>query len=255
MKRSVVILLALVSVFIAACQPAAIDEGELPTLAVLPTLIPTGEITLPLTEEAAPTEPTAPPTDIPARATPLTVASPTPEDLSTQAPAQPTQHRTQPTLSPEEEPRIMTLPPGGATRPNATPQVLADFVISEEQFQTELGRQLQNVNSVEGVTVDFVPEGMNLEVTAMGGQALVTGNVSVSVQLTGNFATITLGQITTNAPEPPEAFILTIGSDLFPALVATMDTIITSRVGPEQNLYSINMTDSVMELMLLVPER
>lgn len=252
MKRMFVVFLALVAV-LTACQPAEVDEGQLPTLAVLPTLVPTGEIIIPPTAESEPATdepilPTATQTDSPS-ATPLSVASPTPEDIPTDAP------RTQATLSPEEEPRIMTLTPGGNTRPNATPQVLADFVISEEQFQTELSRQLQNVSKVESAIVDFVPEGMNIQVTALGGQALITGNVSVSVQLTGSFATITLGQITTNAPEAPEAFILTIGSDLFPALVATMDAIITSRVGPEQNLYSINMTDSVMELMLLVPER
>jgi hypothetical protein len=97
--------------------------------------------------------------------------------------------------------------------------------------------------------------GINVELTALGGQAFITGNVFVAIEVTGSFATISIGDITVNAPEPPEAYIETVTGDFFTLMVSVLDTILTQRLGEESNLENIVLTDDAMEISLLVPEQ
>jgi hypothetical protein len=131
---------------------------------------------------------------------------------------------------------------------------MADVVITEQQFQDELNVQLDGIESIQRARVDFIPTGIAVELTATGGQAFITGNVIVSIQLTGSFATISLADIIVNAPEPPEAYVQTITTDFFPAMIGTLDAILARRLGEEHNLQNLVMTDTTMELFLLVPQ-
>jgi hypothetical protein len=57
-----------------------------------------------------------------------------------------------------------------------------------------------------------------------------------------------------NAPEPPSVYIETVSSDFFPAILETLDTILQQRLGPDQKLRSIAVTDNAIEATLLVPQ-
>jgi len=241
----------------AACQPAAPENQVLPTLAVLPSLTPSDAPTETPTE----TETPGPPTDTPMPSvTPTQTLFPTftPTNRPTAVPqetVEPTQAAVATgTAAVLEAPRFSTLTPGGNTQPDATPQVIADVTITEAQFQEEVNAQIGNYPSVQRARIDFVPGGINVELTASGGQALITGNVFVSVELTGSFATISIGEITVNAPEPPEAYVETVTGDFFALMVSALDSILTQRVGEENDLENIVMTDTAMEISLLVPQ-
>jgi hypothetical protein len=243
---------------LAACQPAATETPELPTLASFPTL----------TETEAPTE-TSTPTETQGP-TATETATPTPSITSTPS-STPTYTRT-PTITPttsatvdvtdaliatgtaaaQEAPVISTVTPGGNIA--ATPQAVADVVITERQFQEEVNAEIVDIPSIQRAQIDFVPGGINVELTALGGQAFITGEVFVSIELTGDFATITIGDITVNAPEPPESYIETINGDFFAMMVNVLSTILEQRLGEEHNLENIVMTDTTMEITLLVPE-
>jgi hypothetical protein len=154
-----------------------------------------------------------------------------------------------------EAPRFSTVTPGGDTQANATPQIVADLTITEGQFQEEVNVQVASYPAIQRARVDFVPDGINVELTASGGEAFITGNVFVAIQVTGSFATISIGDITVNAPEPPDAYIETVTGDFFALMVNVLDTILTQRLGEEHNLENIVMTDAAMEITLLVPEQ
>ena len=140
--------------------------------------------------------------------------------------------------------------PGGA--PAGTPAQLADVVISERQFQEGLDARLVGVNGIDRAFVDFVPGAINVELTAPGGEALTTGLVVVTVELTGEFATISVTDIRVNAPEPPPVYIEHVSNDLFPALLETLDGILQERLGDQQKLRKIAVTDNEIEATLLV---
>ena len=233
----------------AACQPAPQPTLELPTLAVLPSLTPSDEPTNTPTITLTPR-----PSDTPA---PTLTSTPPPTDTP-----RPTQTRAllDPTAAGnatstaivQEAPRFSTVTPsanGGETN-----QVVADVVITEAQFQEELDQQIADKPSIQSARIDFVPEGMEVELTALGGQAFITGRVMVDIQIAGTFATISIGDIQVNAPEPPEAYVEVVSTDFFTAMVATLDAILAKRLGTEHNLQDLVMTNTSMELYLLVPE-
>lgn len=249
----------LLLVLLAACQPEA-PAGELPTLAVLPSLTPTETATQPPTLTHTP-EPSATPTITPTPTVTATAsATPTPT-LPPRASATP-----QPTVEPTlaaigtateavlEQPRFFTLTPAPAgTLPPATPQQLADVVITQSQFQEALNERLTAYPSIQRAVADFVPDGIRVELTALGGEAFITGQVTVSVLLTGDFATISLGEILTNAPEPPEAYVNVVSGDFLLAMIETLDSILRARLGPEQDLNTITVDEDAIRLTLLVP--
>ncbi len=184
-------ILLMMLLILAACQQA--PAQELPTVAVLasPTSVP-------------PTEPpseTPIPTAVPPSATPTTsptstqTASPTTSPTETATPLPPTQ-----TPSPTQDsatafvistraaaieltPRIATLtpvPPGANAPIQNEPQVMADIIITERQFQTAVDDAVQANPAIQSAAIDFTPSGMNVELTALAGQAYVTGEVQIS---------------------------------------------------------------------------
>ncbi len=242
-----------------ACQPAP-PEPALPTLAVLPSLTPTATVTLPPTVTDTP-QPSATPTET---LTPTITSTPT----DTPEPTLPPRATATllPTVEPTlaaigtateavlEQPKFMTLtPPPLGTLPPTTPQQLADVVITQAQFQEALNTQLSAYPSIQRAVIDFVPDGMNVELTALGGEAFITGSVFVSVILTGDFATIGLGDIVTNAPAPPEAYVNVVTGDFMLAMLGALDATLRERLGPDQDLSTIKVDDEAMRLTLLVP--
>jgi hypothetical protein len=258
MKWIVLVLLLLLT---AACQPAE-PQGELPTLAVLPSATPTDEPTATetLTNTPFPTDtplPTETPTDTPTPTDTL-MPSRTPRATATAT------LTTEPTFAAiasgtaavQEAPRFSTLTPLPAgTLPPATPLVAADVIITEPQFQEEVNARIPNIPSIETARVNFVPDGISVELTASGGEALLTGRVLVTIILTGDFATISIGDIEVNAPEAPQAYLDLVAGDFFLMMLESLDSILKERLGPDQNLQSIVVTDSAIEVMLLVPEQ
>ncbi|MBI5670176.1 MAG: hypothetical protein HZC41_19440 [Chloroflexi bacterium] len=258
--RLIVFALTLLIV-VSACAPAAPQTTlQLPTLAVLPSLTPS-DMPVVTATAAQPTD-TPPPTDtVPPTDTPTLTITPSP----TRTP-RPTE-TPRPTIEPTraaigtateavlEAPRFATFTPAPGGPPPGTPAQLADVVISERQFQEALDARLVTVASIDRAVVDFVPGAINVELTALGGEALTTGIVVIAVELTGEFATISISDIRVNAPEPPPVYVETISTDFFPAVLETLDSILEQRLGPDQNLRSIAVTDLAIEVTLLVPQR
>jgi len=248
-------------IFLAACQPAA-PQGELPTLAVLPSLEPSAEASAMPTLTETP-ENTALPSETPIPSVTPTVTN-TPPPTFPPRPTQTPVATIEPTLAANasataaiiEAPIFSTFTPapGGSTVLGGTPAQLADVTITQGQFQEEVSLRLPNYPSIDRAIVDFVPGGINVELTASGGEALITGRVFVSIILTGDFATISLGEITVNAPEPPEAYVEVVTGDFFFMMVESLDAILKQRVGEEQDLESIVVTDTAMEVTLRVPQ-
>lgn len=244
-----------------ACAPAAQQATPpLPTLAVLPSLTPSETTAVAATDAPATDTPTPTQTLRPSSAPTLTAtASPTRTQQPT-ATTRATIEATRAAISTATEavleaPRFSTFTPapGGNISPG-TPAQLADVVIAERQFQEELDQRLQTIPSIERAIVDFVPGAINVELTASGGEALTTGLVVVSVELTGDFATISISDIRMNAPEPPPVYLQTVSADFFPSILQTLDSILQQRLGPDQKLRDIAVTDSAIEVTLLVPQ-
>ncbi len=239
---------AIVLIFaLTACQPAAQDTDDLPTLVVLPSATPTEEPT------NIPTITTTPlPTDT---RTPRPTTTPIPPDTAvpTQAPLTftPDSAATS-TAVIQNAPRIVTLTPGGNAP--STPQALADVIITQSQFQQALNTRLQGVDSIQTAVIRFVPEGIQVQLTALGGQAFTTGEVLIAFDLAEDFVQISIGEIRVNAVEPPPEYVEVIGGTLFPLVVETFDAILTERLGEEHNLQSLVFNGNQLEIMLLVPQ-
>ena len=155
----------LLLLILAACQPAAQEGDDLPTLAALPTDAPTAAPTLPPTQTDTPA-----PTTTPApSATPTRRPTFTPIPPDTRVPTQPL-----PTATPdiavtqtravENAPRFSTLTPapGGDGR---APQVMADVVITERELHEEVSRRDEGIDSIQTARVDFGPEGIEVQLT------------------------------------------------------------------------------------------
>ncbi len=253
MQKCIFALLLLV----AACAPAAPSATpELPTLAVLPSLTPEAAAsdTPRPTDTHAPTN-TVPPTSTPA---PTTTPPPTRTPRPTETPratVEPTRAAiSSATAAVQEAPRFATFTPNPGGAPPGTPAQLADVVITERQFQEALDVRLAGVSGIDRAVVDFVPGAITVELTALGGEALTTGLVTVSVELTGDFATISVTDIRVNALEPPPAYIEQVSVNLFPALLDTLDSILQQRLGDNQKLRAIAVTNTAIEVTLLVPQ-
>ena len=251
------ILFLMTILVIAGCQQAS-DEAQVPTLAVLPSLTPSGDIAVSPTAEAVVTEVTA--TLVPsATIMPATITA-APTDAPFPLP-QATSAAVVPTFPPAGAPgtvRLATLTPvpAGANAPvRTTPQVLADLVISEREFQRELNRAVAPIDTIQLAEIDFVPEGLNVTLTALGGQAFVTGEVLIEIQISGTFATFTISNIEVGGLEPSEEFQEVVAVDFFPAVIETLDNLLTARLGPGHDLENIMMADNEMRVFLLIPER
>ena len=89
----------------------------------------------------------------------------------------------------------------------------------------------------------------------MGGQAFITGNVVIEINVSGTFATFTIANIEVNAQEAPAAYEEVVASKLFPAVIETLDALLTGRLGAGHDLENIIMTAGEMRVFLLIPER
>jgi hypothetical protein len=264
MKR-IVTLLAL-GLLAAACAPSPTPEAQLPTLAVLPSVTPTTTQTATI-----PATVTPPPTNTPpATATPTASVTPsqTPAPTNTPRPSATPSVTVNPTEAAVgtategvlEAPRFSTLTPapGGAAVVPGTPQVAADVVITEKQFQERVNQKIQDIPTIANAAVDFVPGGINVALTALGGEAYIDGKVFIQVQLTdAGVAQITIppDAIQVNAPEPPEGYIQVVNTDFFTMMVGVLDDILKERLGPDQKLKSIVVNNDTIQATILVPQR
>jgi hypothetical protein len=202
----------------------------------------TSQITAEITVEAAATADSTP-TPRPTR-----TISPTPANIASV------------TAAFVEAPVFSTLTPapGDAGRlQTATPQIAADVIITEAQFLEELRVQIADYPNIESVTVAFeggeLP-GVRVRMDAYGGQAITSGEVFVNFQLTGDFVTIAVTAISTGSGQPPQPYIEIATGDLYFAVIAAFDAILTQRLGEDHNLESITITEDAMLIMLLIPQ-
>lgn len=263
--RRILLILILV---MAACQQAPSPQ-DLPTVAVLPSATATH------TEVPATDTPTASDTPVPPSTTPTPRSSLVPATATASATRTPNESET-PSLTPfptqdsataaalstriaavELTPRIITLtpvPPGGNAPVQSGPQVMADVIISERQFQIALDDAVGTHPDIQQADVAFSSSGLNIELTAQAGEAFITGRVQILIQVSGNFATISIADISVNAAEPPDAFVEVVTVDFFNMLVGVLESLLVERVGDIHNLENLILSDEGMEIFLLVPE-
>lgn len=277
MKRLWMMLLVLL--LVSACQPAAQNEDDgLPTLAALPTDTPTNTPT----DTPEPTD-TPVDTDTP---TPTETATdtPTPEDTptststATQTPLpSATVNQTQAvigtaTASIEEAPVLQTLTPipegeEVAVRPTSTgtPEIVADVIITERQYQEEVDRLIESIDSIEEAEINFVADGIEVELRALGGEAFTVGTVRYNFSLQGderavnNFLIIQPDEIEDfemlSGEEPSDTFIDVAYGDMFQVMFEAFDFILNQRLGEGQHdLEFLTITDEQMGIVLFVPE-
>lgn len=267
MKPIYLLTLFLTVALLAACQPAD-EPPPLPTRVVLDTeTTPTAEIAE-ATEAAAETTPEAaalPVTETPQQpATETPAASPTPQP--TAEPSLTFTPTTPPSITPNstaaaqasataavlEAPRLSTLTPAPGGAPS-TPQLMADLTITERQFQEEVDVRVASIDSIQRVRIDFTPDGIKAELTALGGAAFITGQVQIDVEVLNGFAVIALGDVQVNAPQPPETYLQIASGEFFGLIVDVFDTILNRRLGSGHDLQSLTITDNAILADLLVP--
>jgi hypothetical protein len=278
MRRiALIIVIALVA---AGCQPA--NDVVVPTLLVLPSVTPT----LTATATASPTE-----TEV-ATETPTNTPLPTETNTPTQTPTDtltpsitPTPSRTPvPSATPNvtsaamgtataqvlEAPRFATftaLPPGVivAVRPTSTgtPQVVADVIITQSQFQEEVDRILAGNPDVSQAQISIAPEGVIVNLTATGADAFATGRFLIRFDLsTGGFNNVVIARpvapdefVMQDGNLPSEGFIGVAHGDVTEAVFEAFDYILNQRLGQGQHdLEFIILEDGRMLISLLVPE-
>jgi hypothetical protein len=265
--------ISLFALLLASCAPA---EEPLPTLA--PTLTPS--IEPPTASPTSTSSPTAAPTATPTvepSATATSTASPTATATFTPSPTftpsatftatvNPTvQAAASATAAQIQRPIFATFtpaPPGVPARPTSTgtPQVVADVVITEAQFQQELNRLLAGKREVDFVEIDFAPDGVRVTLSALAGQAIASGEFTVYFSMSqpgfNNLLTVYA-----DSPEafrmvgglpPNEAFINVAYLEVVPAVFAAFDNILNERLGRgRHNLDNLVLTDREMLVTLL----
>lgn len=259
MKRRLFIRLGALSMvlLVAACQQAESATPLIPTEFVLPTETATATDTPTPTATYTPS-PTHTATASP---TPTDTATPTntPVDTATPSitPNQTVAAAASATAEIEEAPVFSTLTPlpPGSNPPPGTPQMAADVVITERQFQEELDIALNEMPEVQNASVDFVDGGILINLTArVGASASTTAELFIDVQVRNGIATLQGGvSVPDSAPEPPEEFILFATNDFFLKVVEVFDRILKQRVGDTQNLERMVVSDNAIGVMLLVP--
>lgn len=257
-------LLALLMV-LAACQPTTQPTEVLPTVASLPgeasntpaaTETQTEAATITATSEAT-AEATEPIIEASATDTvvPSATATVTPRPVTATSTVEATQAAigtaTQAVL---EAPRYATFTaaPAGTLPADTSMHQVADVSITEQQFQEEVNLRLLSSTSILSATVDLVPGSIVVAMT-INGATPISGTVTIPVTLENNLASITISDITSDQQPVPQAFIDVATGDLFVMMVDTLDKIVTGRIGKEQKLKSIAVTDSSIDVLMLVP--
>ncbi len=258
-------LLAL-TLLLAACQPNTQPTEVLPTVAVLPggataTVQPTeaqtaevtAEITAEVTSEGtaeATAEATEPPEASTAEATADSRITPT---------ANPTVEPTQAAINTATEAALeapiyatFTAAPAGTLPAASNLNQVANVIINEAQFQEALDLALTNKPSIQSAAVDFVSGAIVVKMTTSGATP-ISGTITIPVTLQNDLASISISDITTDPMPVPQSYIDVATGDLFVMMVNTLDTIVKGRIGPEQKLKSIAVTDSTIGVTMLVP--
>ena len=249
-------LLALILV-LAACQPSVQPTEVLPTVAVLPSG-GTATINEPQTAEATAAttvEVTAENTgEATAEATESTIQTETQTAVPTN-----TLEPTQAAISTATE-KALELPvyatfsaaPVGTLPPAGNFNQVADVLINEQQFQKEIDSALPAKPSIQSAVVDFVPGAIVVRMTTNGATS-VSGTVTITVTLQNDLAAITIGDMTTDPMPPPQSYADVASVDMFQMMVGILDKIVKARIGPEQKLKSIAVTDTSINVTMLVP--
>jgi hypothetical protein len=284
--------IACLALLAAACAPVATETPVLPTVAVLPSATPTATATDTPAPTNTPTLTSTPTktytpsatftptitktnTPLPTR-TPTKVLSPTPSP-TTPPLVSPTVDRTRAAMATGTAavafaPTLATftpVPPGSDApiRPTSTgtPLVAAGVIITEPQFQTQLNQAITGTK-IDTARVDFVPGGINVDVTAPGASALTSGRVFISFTIFVGEQGLNNGLIIrpdtpdkfvmADGAAPPEQFIEAVYGELFPAVGASFDTLLNNRLGEDQhNLENVLIDDATMNITLIVPQR
>lgn len=266
MRRFSIFALLLIMV-ITACQAAPTEEPALPTLAVIPSDVPTETATI---EPTATETFTPPPTNT---QQPTRTPSPTPTNTPTQTPIPPDTATPEPTANEtsefigtstaavEEAPSFATFTPassGSIQLSTGTPQMVADLVINERQYQEEITRLVGERDDIESAEVDFIADaGIAFQITAKGGDgALSTGILFVVVSTENGLAEIYGQPLVEEGEVLSQDFIALIsGPFLVEIVVESLDDILNQRLGESHNLESIVMTEDQMLVSLLVPQQ
>jgi hypothetical protein len=276
-------LVLVVVLVIAGCAPS--EPEALPTVAMLPTetftpvasatpelsATPTPTATNTFTATPIPTftdNPTLTPSNTPTQTfTPTQTNTPT----NTPTPLPPTANPTAFAIASAtaiviERPVFATFTPapiGEVARPTSTgtPQIIADVIISEAQFQEEVTRLLTGKTDVADAEIDFTPQGVNVTLTALGGQAFTTGSFFVYFQMSeqgfDNFVVASADSsdlfVMNGGGLPSEAFVNSAYGTVVPAVFEAFNFILNQRLGEgKHDLDNLVIDDSQMYISLLV---
>jgi hypothetical protein len=274
--RKTALILSMIIV-IAACQPTE-EVGDLPTRAVLPSVTPSEEPMATQTETERPTAthtatvlntPTPRNTSTPTL-TPSQTYTPSNTPIPSETPDSTQAIQETSTAQVIEAPALVTftpLPPGAiivAARPTSTgtPEIVADVLITPEQFQEEMDRILADEERISRLQVEFVEDtGIAVDLTALSEGVFVTGRFTVPITLTGggfnNFVQIG-GRVDfemEDGGEPSEAYVEAALTLVTPAVQEAFSFILDQRLGEGQHdLEDLQITDEVMAITLYVPE-
>ncbi len=255
---SLIVVAVITLLALPACQPsAATSTPGLPTLAVLPSLAPTEAASATPTSTEIPAEtvePTATTTvTLPPSNTPLPTSTPLPTGTPFMT-LTPTVTQTPTALHQAVFSTLTPLPPG-TLPPPGTPQQLANVIITRQEFQNEVNLEIGNYPTMQQAIVEFTSDGtIKVQLTALGGQAYITGQVTLSVQVSNGLAAITTTDISVNAPEPPQTYVDVVNNDFFTMIVNVLNTILADRVGPQQKLKDMVVSGDQILISLLVPK-
>ena len=145
-----------------------------------------------------------------------------------------------------------TAAPAGTLPPAGNFNQVADVVITERQFQEAIDAILPSKPSMQSAIVDFIPGAMVVKMTTSGATP-ISGTVTIPVTLQNDLASITISDITTDPMPPPQSYTDVATGDLFTMMVSTLDTIVKGRIGANQKLKSIAVSDTSIGVMMLVP--
>ncbi len=248
MKFLALLLLLLLSACAGSSPPEAV-----PTLLQLPTDVPL---------EVSPETPTDAPNDAPSITpspdAPAVTEPPSLTPRSTRPPTQtPAVTAVPVTATPETVVIVPTIAQLPTLPPVDVPMVETDIIITEIEFQTALEAGIAGNPNINEVLVDFVAgdvQGVQVRMTAPGGQALVTGDVFIVFQPLGGSVLIQVLDISVGAAAPPQRFVDIALDDLNFAVIDAFDDLIRGQLGEEHDLETITITDSTMEITLFVPQ-
>jgi hypothetical protein len=277
--RRIALILS-VALLVAACQPN--NDVVIPTLRVLSsaTPLPTLTYTPIATDTEAPTDTPVPTatyteTEIP---TETFTPSNTPTPSRTPIPSA-TVNATNVAIGTStaqviEAPVFSTFtpPPPGiivAVRPTSTgtPQVVADVIITQSQYQEEVNRLLADNPDVSQAEVVLAEEGVFVNLSATGGDAFATGRFLIRFDLSTGIGGNSFNNIVVIQPVAPlefemqgsglpsEAFVGIAYGDVTEAVFEAFNAILNQRLGEgNHNLEFITLENGRMLISLLVPE-